>query len=406
MVIMMNGAVTSGWETVREACEDALSVDEAGGALAIVHRGQTVVDVWGGTDPLSGLPWRQDSITLGFSTAKGVVALLVAQEIEAGRLDPNAPVATYWPEFAQNGKADITLLQVLTHTAGMPVLSMQSVDDLLAPIELAQRLAGEPPSYPPATARIYHVLSYGTILAEVLRRVTGKDVGTLVADRIAAPLAGSLWLGQPAEVESRYLPALMGPVEGPPPLGAGAGPACEAAFVANSQATVIFERVDGVQGTEPMNQFAFRSAQLAAGGLVTDARSLARMYAACVGDVNGVRLLHPNTVDLVSSDQLRGIAEPPCYPSSVPTTRWGLGFEISHEHCPMLGEGSFGHAGMGGRLAFANAPAELGFAFVSQRMMFPAPGEDVRWAGILAAVRGVLDSIEVPTSRDEHLHEG
>lgn len=387
---MINGTVDAGWEGVRAALDTALELDAAGGALSIVHRGRTVVDLWGGTDPLSGRPWESDSITLAFSTAKGVVALLVAQEIEAGRLDPHAPVARYWPEFARNGKSDITVHQVLTHTAGIPALPPHTLSDLRSPIELAERLADEPPAYPPGSARIYHVLSYGTVLAEVLRRITGHDVGTLVAHRIAGPLGGSMWLGQPDDVEPRYRPALMGPVEQPSAPPADAGAACQAAFRANTQATALFERTDDRQGSEPMNELTFRRGELAAGGLVTDARSLARMYAACVGDVDGVRLLDAETVARVSADNLGGISEPGCAPGAVPTTRWGLGFEISHLHCPMLGEGSFGHAGMGGRLAFAHAPSGTGFAFVSQRMTFAAPGADERWTGILAAVRHVI----------------
>lgn len=388
---VINGVANAGWERVRAAFADALAVDEAGGALALVYRGETVVDLWGGMDPLSGREWEHDSVTLGFSAAKGVIALLVAQEIEAGNLDPSAAVATYWPEFAQNDKAEITLHQVLTHTSGVPVLPVREVVDLLDPLTLAERLATEPPAYPPGSARIYHVLSYGTILAEILRRVTGKDVGRLLAERVEQPLGASLWIGQPEAVEPRYRPSLIGPVENPPRPDAAPGTACEAGYRANTQVTPIFARVDGVQGSEPMNQLAFRRNQLAAGGLVADARSLARMYAAIVGEVDGVRLLQPATVERVARDQLGGVREPLCYPSTVPTTRWGLGFEISHVHCPMLGEGSFGHAGMGGRLAFAHAPSELGFAFVSQRMTFPEPGKDARWAGILDAVRAVLE---------------
>lgn len=387
---MINGDVADEWESVRTAFSHALDVDEAGGSLAIVHRGRTVVDLWGGTDPLSGQAWEEDSVTLAFSTAKGVTALLIAQEIESGRLDPNAPVSRYWPEFGAQGKQAITLHQVLTHTAGMPVLPLRTLTDLQSPIDLAERLAATPPAYPPGSARIYHVLSYGTILGEVLRRVTGRDIGSLLADRVAVPLGTSMWLGAPDVVESRYRPALMGPVENPTAPDRDAGTACEAAYLANSQTTALFVRVDGEQGSEPMNQRSFRRSQVAAGGLVTDARSLARMYAASLGEVDGVRLLSTDTVAEVSRDHLGGIREPMCTPGAVPTTRWGLGFEISHEHCPMLGEGSFGHAGMGGRLAFAHAPSELGFAFVSQRMLFPAPGTDVRWSGILDAVRAVL----------------
>lgn len=391
---MIDGETTSEWTPLRDAFAAVIGSDEAGASLAIVRDGELVVDLWGGVDPLSGTPWQRDSVTLTFSTAKGVLALLAAMEMEAGRLDPAAPVAHYWPEFAANGKADITVGDVLTHTAGLPVLPMASTSDLLDPIGLAEKIAAEPPSYRPRSARIYHVLSYGTLVAEILRRITGDDLAALTRRRLAEPLGGTLWFGMPEGSAARYRPALMGPVEHPPvPVADGdseSARACRAAYRANAQIIPLFERVDGVIGTEPMNGADFLGAQVGGGGLVADARSIARMYGACVAEVDGIRLLQPATVERVSSDQLGGIAEPVCLPGAVPTTRWGWGFELSHPPCRMLGEGSFGHAGMGGRLSFASTPERLGFSFVGQRMVFPEPGADPRWRVLLDAVERVL----------------
>lgn len=390
---MLHGEIRPGWEALGDAFAAVLAEDDAGGAVAIVHEGELVVDLWGGTDPLTGAPWERDGVVLAFSAAKGVLALLVARQIAAGRLDPSAPVARYWPEFAAAGKGGITLQDVLTHVAGMPVLPLRSLDDLLDPIDLAHRLAAQPPSYEPRSARVYHALSYGTILAEVLRRVTGRRLGDLLRTDVADPLDASMWFGTPAEVESRVLPSLMGPVDQPPRPELTSGPqalACEAAYLSTAQIIPMFERVDGVIGTETMNTAAFRGAEVGGGGLVTDARSLARVYGACVAEVDGVRLLDPDAVAAVSVDHLHGIAEPVCRAGSVPTTRWGLGFEIAHDLCPMLGPGSFGHAGMGGRLAFAHAPSRLGFAFVGQRMSFPPPGEDPRWLRLMEATAAAL----------------
>jgi CubicO group peptidase (beta-lactamase class C family) len=390
---MLHGEVSPGWEPLEDAFAAVLEEDEAGAAVAIVHEGRLVVDLWGGTDPLSGRAWEQDSVVLAFSAAKGIVALLVAQQIAAGSVDADAPVARYWREFAAAGKAGITLRDVLTHVAGVPVLPLRSVRDLLDPVDLAARLAAQPPSYSPRSARIYHILSYGTILAEVLRRVTGRDLGELLREQVASPLEASMWFGTSGAAEARVLLSLMGPVEPAPLPEVTAGPnaaACRAAYDATAQIIPLFERVDGALGTETMNTASFRRAQIGGGGLVSDARSLARVYGACVAEVDGVRLLDDETVALVSADHLDGIAEPMCRAGAGTTSRWGLGFEIAHPANPMLGPGSFGHAGMGGRLAFAHAPSRLGFAFVGQRMSFPPPGEDRRWQRLLTATAAVL----------------
>ena len=391
---MIHGEVSPRWQPVREAFDEVVDAEDGGAAVAIVHAGKTVVDLWGGHDPLSGTAWEEDSVTIAFSAAKGVVALLVGTEIDAGRLDPARPVAHYWPEFAANGKGEITVGDVLTHVAGIPVLPIDTTDDLLRPLELAERIAAAAPSYPPRSARIYHILSYGLVIAEVLRRITGLGIGALLQQRIAEPMRLSMWLGTPASEDSRFRPGLMGPVESAPAptaVAGDAGAAMLAGHRAMEQVVPLFERHDGVLGSEPMNGETFRRAQVAAGGLVTDARSLARMYGACTAEVGGIRLLSDRTARLMSSDHQDGIREPTYLPGAVPTSHWGMGFEISHVHCPMLGPGSFGHAGMGGRLAFAHAPTQLGFAFVGQRMLFPAPGADPRWDRLLRAVREVLE---------------
>jgi len=389
----VHGEVSPGWEPLADALAVVLDTDAAGAAVAIVQDGDLVVDLWGGTDPLSGRAWERDSAVLTFSAAKGMVALLVAQQVQAGSLDPAAPVARYWPEFAAAGKAEITVGDVLTHVAGVPVLPLHSLTDLLDPVDLAAQLAAEPPAYPPRSARIYHILSYGTILAEVLRRVTGRGLGDLLSAQVASPLGASMWFGTPESAEPRVLLSLMGPVEPAPLPEVTTGPsaaACGAAYRSTAQIIPIFERVDDQIGTEMMNTASFRGAQIGGGGLVSDARSLARAYGACVAPVDGVRLLDDETVAAVSADHLGGITEPVCLAGAGTTTCWGLGFEISHPANPMLGPGSFGHAGMGGRLAFAHAPSRLGFAFVGQRMSFPPPGDDPRWHRLLAATAGVI----------------
>ena len=145
----VHGEVAPGWEPLADAVADVLDTDAAGAAVAIVQDGDLVVDLWGGTDPLSGRAWERDSVVLTFSAAKGMVALLVAQQVQAGTLDPAAPVAWYWPEFAAAGKAEITVGDILTHVAGVPVLPLHGLTDLLDPVDLSARLAAEPPAERP-----------------------------------------------------------------------------------------------------------------------------------------------------------------------------------------------------------------------------------------------------------------
>ncbi|WP_447587399.1 serine hydrolase domain-containing protein [Microbacterium lacticum] len=388
----IRGFAQPAYAGVADAFARVLEMDASGAALSVVVDGRTVVDVWGGVDPLTDAPWERDSVTLAFSAAKGAVALLVAQLVQAGALDPARPVAYYWPEFGAAGKEHITVADVLTHVAGVPTLPIETPEDLLDPLALAARVAAAAPDYAPRSARVYHVLSYGTIAAELLRRVTGKDAAALLRERVAHPLGAALWLGLPASEDARYLPALMEPIVPPPPptdTPEASGAACAAAYRSTVQIVPLFERVDGVLGTEPVNGPDFRRALVPGGGLIADARSLARAYGACVARVDGVRLLDEDTVRLVSRDWLGGIREPVCLPDAATTVRWGLGFEISHPLNRMLGEGSFGHSGMGGRLAFAHAPSRTGFAFVGQRMMFPPPGEDPRWTLLLNALAAV-----------------
>ncbi|WP_433719980.1 serine hydrolase domain-containing protein [Microbacterium laevaniformans] len=391
--IAVHGDVRSDFAAVRSAFADVLQADRAGGALCVVHRGETVVDLWGGVDPLSGTAWERDSTTLAFSAAKGIVAMLVAQQIQRGTIDPLAPVAAYWPEFAVAGKASITVADVLTHTAGMPTLPLDDARDLLDPVRLAARAAQRSPDYPPGSARVYHVLSYGLLAGEILRRVTGLDAGALLQQEIAAPLGADLWLGTPPEADGRFRPVLMDPIVPPPEPGgtdSASGAACRSAYTSTLQIVPLFEREDGVQGTELVNGSDFRRALVPGGGLVATARGIARAYGACVAPVDGVRLLDDDTVAKVSADWLDGVAEPACNPAAALTTRWGLGFEIAHELCPMLGPGSFGHAGMGGRLAFAHPGSRTGFAFIGQRMLFPEPGRDPRWRRLLDALAPAL----------------
>lgn len=378
-------------DAFRANLEDGL---DAGASLAISIDGRPVVDLWGGRDPLSGRDWERDTVTLGFSITKGVAAIALLRLVQDGRVDLDAPVARYWPEFAAAGKAAITVREVLSHRAALPVIDVDPIDAVLDWQVAVDALAAQRPQYDGTRFYVYHALSFGFLVGELVRRVSGVGFGDYVHAHLAEPLGLHLWVGTPEEVDARLLPGLTTDVVDLPEP-ASAEPVCRASWRSTAQLLSIFRQVDGRPGTEPFNQPRFRTAVIPAGNGVTNGRALARLYAACLGEVDGVRLLEAATVAEASRDQAAGIRKPDCasadpWADGTPQV-WGLGFEISNPENPMLGPGSFGHSGMGGRLGFAHPESGVAFGFVGQQMAYPAPGTlDPRWTRILDAVREVL----------------
>lgn len=393
---MIHGVVDPRWTGVRDAFRAILAEgrDDGGASLAIAVDGRPVVDLWGGADPLSGRAWERDTVTLGFSVTKGIAAIALLQLVEDGRIGLDAPVAEFWPEFAAAGKEAVTVRELLSHRAGLPALEVDSIEAVLDWDRAVATLAAQPRQYDTARFFVYHALTFGFLVGELVRRVTGIGFGEYVRERIAGPLGVDLWVGTPESVDDRLLPGLTTdavPLD-PPRSGSEV---CRAAWRSTSQLLPIFTQVAGRPGTEPFNARRFRAAEIPAGNGVTNARALARVYAACLAEVDGVRLLSASTVAAASADQAAGVRKPACEaddPWAAGTRQvWGLGVEIANPENPMLGPGSFGHSGMGGRLGFAHLPSGVSFGYVSQRMAYPAPGTiDPRWTVVLDAVRDIL----------------
>lgn len=395
---MNDGVVAPGWGPVRDAFIEnlELGLDDGGASLTVTVGGETVIDLWGGSDPLGGTAFGPDSVTIAFSVSKGVASIALLQLVERGLVVLDAPVALYWPEFAAAGKGRITVRELLSHRAGLPVIDLAPLTRVTDWELVTSTLAAQAPQYDASRFFAYHALSFGFLVGELVRRVSGLAFDDYVQRHIAGPLGLDLWVGQPGAVEHRYLPSITDDVDAGPFVEVPEEPGiCRAVALSGVQLLPLFRRVDGVLGSEPFNQPEFRAASIPAGNVVTNARSVARMYAACLQPVDGVRLLGDATVADAASDQAAGIRKPDCdaadpWSSGVPQL-WGLGFEISNNENPMLGAGSFGHSGMGGRLGFAQLGSGVSFGYVSQRMLYPPAGSlDPRSSRILAAVRDVL----------------
>ena len=202
----IHGDVAPGFEKVRDAFQKNFDEGkEIGAAFSAYHRGTKVVDLWGGiADEESGKPWEQDTIILVFSTTKGATAICANKLAQDGLLDVDAPVVEYWPEFAANGKQDVPVSYLLSHQAGLAWIDGEmTTEEALSWDPVVAALAAQKPSWEPGSQHGYHATTYGWLVGEVIRRITGKSVGTYFHEQVASPLGLDFWIGLPAEYESR-----------------------------------------------------------------------------------------------------------------------------------------------------------------------------------------------------------
>jgi CubicO group peptidase (beta-lactamase class C family) len=384
---MTNRIVSAGWEPVAAAFDrnQERGLDD-GASLTVLRDGATVVDIWGGVDPITGRDWEPDSTTVGFSVTKGAATICLLQLIDRGVVALDEPVASYWPEFAANGKDRVTVRHVLTHLSALPVIALDDITQIVDWELVTSTLAAQPLQYELGTTFVYHALSFGFLVGEIVHRASGMPFARFYEENVRAPLGLDFWIGQPESQDEQFRPGLLGePGQFPQPDLGAMTPECAAAFLSSAQVAPLTAR-RGAPGTEPFNSETVRRAVIPAANGVTNGRSLARMYAACAQPVDGVRLLSDELMAEASRNQLLGARFPECGFPTVESTV-GLGFEISHSGNPMLGRGSFGHSGMGGRLGFVHPESGIAFGFVSQRMLQAPPGEfDPRWAPLLDAV--------------------
>ena len=370
----IGGMVQPGFERVREAfAENFTSRAEVGAACCVYRNGVPVVDIWGGqADPVSGRAWQRDTLALVFSVAKGPTAVCIHRLVEQGLLDIDVPIAHYWPEFAAAGKEHITTRMVLSHRAGLAAVAGNlTLEEVLAWDPVVAAIAAQTPNWPPGSAHGYHARSFGWILGEIIRRITGESAGAYLARTICTPLGLDYWVGLPAAQLPRCARLI------PPPAELSAA----AVLGADSLTVRVMSGPSGLFGYNEMwNRPEVLAAEMPSSNGVGSARALARFYAACCTEVDGIRLLQPETL----RDATRVASRGPDRVVLVETC-FGLGFSLP----PMLGQGlgahAFGHPGAGGALAFADPEAGVGFAYVMNRMQFD-PGGDPRSAALTRAL--------------------
>ncbi len=360
----LGGTCSARFDALRELfAANLASGEELGASFAVNIDGEMVVDLWGGwADEARSVPWSEDTITCVFSTTKTMTSLAALVLVDRGDLDLDANVATYWPEFAARGKGGIKVRQLLSHTSGVSGWDQPiAVEDLYEWDKLTARLAEQAPWWEPGTASGYHAMTYGHLIGEVIRRITGQRLGEFLAADIARPLGADFHIGlAPSEFHR-----IADPVSWPPQ------PHYPADLDPNGPAYKTFTGPSGDRNIERSRTEPWRRADIGAANGHGNARSLARIQSAvaCGGEVHGVRLLSPTTIDRIFEVQSDGIDLVLGYRLKI-----GVGYGLPWPGVlPFVSEGRvcFG-SGAGGSIVIADADRRMTIAYVMNKMS-PVP---------------------------------
>ncbi|MFF4270887.1 serine hydrolase domain-containing protein [Streptomyces sp. NPDC001536] len=382
----VNGTIAEGFEPVRDAfVRNFEALGDRGAAVVVYRDGHKVVDLWAGTKDVDGTePWQHGTAQIVRSATKGVAAAVPLLLAQRGLLDLDAPVAAYWPEFKAFGKERVLVRQVLNHRAGLPVLDHPiTPQEALDPLKGPEAVAAQAPVWEPGTDHGYHALTYGWLLDGLVRRVTGRGTGEWIAAEIAGPLRADLWLGLP-EAEA-YRAGRVGRVEAPEAAGTLRARPKRSVTEAYTDPDSLTNRAFGAITPFPdQNDPAYRASALPATNGIATADGLARVYAALIGEVDGVRLFAPETVELARAEESAGPDR-----VLVINTRFGLGYMLHGSASPFLGPGSFGHPGRGGALGFADPQTGIAFGYVTNGLRKTVTA-DPRAQALVRAVRAAL----------------
>jgi CubicO group peptidase (beta-lactamase class C family) len=390
---VIDGYVHPDFSKVAGIFHHQIERNSGGAAVAVYHRGELVVDLWGGTRNGHDAPWTRDTLAMCFSTTKGVASTALHLLADRGLVDYDAPVATYWPEFAQNGKEGITVRHVLSHSAGLHRFAT-IVDRSSRSLDwqyMADALARSAPSYRPGTSVGYHGLTFGWLVGEIVRRVSGKPIDQFVREELAGPLGvDGLHIGCPPEARERIaplqpmaFPRLPGPLQ--PVLNVVGIPFSYLLSAAGSP--INPRRIANVFGVRSMEDVIYSPAILdcampAVNGFF-DAVSLGAMYAMLAGGgaLNAVRLLSERSVQRLSeiqNDQRDRVIMVPM--------QWRLGY---HRLVGTGLHGGFGHFGLGGSGGWADPDHDAALAMVCNRGS-GTPIGDLRIVKLTNAVADIL----------------
>lgn len=394
---VVSGFVAPGWQPVSDVLAESISSkSEIGAGVAIVHRGKLVVDIVGGfADNAATTAYTHDTLQLVFSTTKGVVATAVAMCVQRGLLSYEEPVSLFWPQFAAHGKEHVTVAQLLSHQAGLYTVDGDiTLEEALDWNTITRRLAQTAPLFPVGQTHGYHAITFGWLAGQLVQLVDGRSIGRFIWEEIANPLNGEIYVGLPEHLEPRVSPVNTGwskslagsivettPLAAPPPAPGADTPLGRALSVNGA-----FNAKGG------FNRRDIHAAQVPGANGISNARSLAMMYASLVGEVNvdanAVRLLNEETMKAASATVTPKGERDVCL---MMNTTFGMGYMTANEGTAYQQQGSFGHPGAGGSVSFADPSREMGFSYIMNRMGSALLG-DVRARDLAAAASRCADA--------------
>jgi CubicO group peptidase (beta-lactamase class C family) len=374
-VAEISGYTSSAFEPLVDIMSASLDAgDDLGASLAVTIEGEMVVDTWGGwADPERTRPWEEDTITNVWSTTKTMTSLCALVLADRGELDVDAPVATYWPEFAANGKEGVLVRHLMGHTSGVsgwaqPVV----VEDLYDWEKSTSMLAAQAPWWEPGTASGYHALNQGHLVGEVIRRISGQSLGEFFAKEVAGPLGADFHIGLDPVHDHR-----VSNVVPPPPLPFD--------FSTLDMDSVMVKTFTGPLPDASVSWTPeWRRAQIGAANGHGNARSVARIQAVVAngGEVDGVRLLTPDTIDLIFREQSNGVDLVLGTP-----LRFGIGYSLPQpDSFPYIPEGRICFwGGWGGSMIVIDLDRRVTISYMMNKMAGGLVGNTTSAALITAA---------------------
>lgn len=336
--------------------------EDIGASFCATVKGETVVDLWGGfMDEGKTKPWEKDTIVNVYSTTKTMTALTALLLADRGQLDFDAPVARYWPEFAANGKERVKVSHLMSHAAGLSGWKENlSLEDVYDWEKMTSLLAAQAPYWEPGTAPGYHALSQGYLVGEVVRRITGRSLGTVFREEIAEPLGADFHIGLPPSEDNRVATLI------PPPAGTAIGEGVQDPLVAN------MANNPGIDVSATRTR-AWRGAEIPAAGGTGNARAVAQIHTILAnGGVawNGKRIMSEKgcrkalELQIEGKDKILGIE-----------VRYGLGFGLPGPAIPLPNPNTLYWGGYGGSLAIIDMDARATYAYAMNRMVGTTTGD-------------------------------
>ncbi|CAF4447166.1 unnamed protein product [Rotaria sp. Silwood2] len=341
------GSTADGWEFVRDFLKENFKERrDFGASVAIYHQEKLVVDLWGGWFDRSRIkPYDNNTLQLVFSTSKGLVAVAAALCVQRGLLDYSELVTKYWPEYGYNGKENTTVADILSHRAGLP-FDNSSFEQYFNWTAMIYTLEQQKPVWPPGTKHGYHALTYGWLAGELVRRVDpmNRTLGEFIRDEIANPLNIEFYIGLPSQQEYRVSPL---------------------DFKSYENGTLNQTLPDSY---EAFNNKSTHQAEIPAANGITNARSIARVYASLMSDLDNHKykrllneqILQQATKSNTPEHEIDFVIKFP--------TKFSMGFLLMDDIFPAFGPGVFGHNGVGGSIGFAVPAKKFAFSYVMNRM--------------------------------------